>query len=212
LIRLYDYLPSGNCYKARLLMHLLGVEFESIAVDFHPAREQRAVAFLEINPLGRVPVLEDGGLRLRDAQAILVYLARAYDASGLWYPLDAPTAGQVAMWLAFADELTSSASAARLHDGLFHPGDAASLRAQARRQFGVLDEHLWFAEREQQDWLATRQAPSIADIACFPYVMLSEEAGVSREDFPALRRWTDRVRRIPGFVGMPGIFTEDLAA
>ena len=112
----------------------------------------------------------------------------------------------VAMWLAFADALTSTASAARLHDGLFFEFDVERCRAGAHKLFRVLDEHLWFAEQDGQAWIVQGAQPTIADIACFPYVMLSEEGGISREDYPAIRRWTDRVKRIPGFVAMSGIF------
>jgi len=48
--------------------------------------------------------------------------------------------------------------------------------------------------------------PTVADIAIFPDVILSEEGGISRLDYPAIRRWTDRVKRIPRFTVMPGIF------
>jgi glutathione S-transferase len=206
VIRLYDYQPSGNCYKVRLLLHLLGVKHTITPVDFHPGRQHKSPEFLRLNPLGQVPVLVDGDLTLRDAQAILIYLATKYDAARTWYPDDAAAMGTIAMWLAFADSITATASAARLHDALFFDFDVDKCRAGAHRLFRILDEHLWFAEEDGQPWIATRERPSIADIACFPYVMLSEEGGVSREDYPAIRRWCDRVKRIEGFVGMPGIF------
>lgn len=114
--------------------------------------------------------------------------------------------GRVSMWLSFADAITSTASAARLHDGMFYDFDIESCRAGAHRLFRVLDEHLWFAEQECQDWICSSEHPTIADLACFPYVMLSEEGGISRLDYPAIRRWCDRVKRIPGFIAMPGIF------
>ena len=79
-------------------------------------------------------------------------------------------------------------------------------RAGAHRLFRVLDEHLWFREREGLDWVCSGSHPTIADIAIFPDVVLSEEGGVSRLDYPALRRWTDRVKALPGFTIMPGVF------
>jgi glutathione S-transferase len=128
-----------------------------------------------------------------------------YDPSGLWYPQsDAEMQGKVAQWLGFADGITATASAARLHDSLFYDVDIDKARAGAHALFRVLDEHLWFAEQEGQDWLCSTGHPTIADIACFPYVMLSEEGGISRLPYPAIRRWTDRVKRIPGFTVMPG--------
>ena len=207
MIRLYDYELSGNCYKLRLMMSILGIKHETVPVDFHPGREHKSAWFLELNPLGQLPVIEDDGLVLRDAQAILVHLASNYDPTGRWYPLDDPKSlGVVGQWLAFADGITATAAAARLHDGLLLDIDVEACRAGAHRLFRVLDEHLWFREAEGQDWICPGSHPTIADIACFPYVILSEEGGVSRQAYPAIRRWTDRVRRIPGFIVMPGVF------
>jgi glutathione S-transferase len=207
MITLHDYELSGNCYKVRLFLSILGITPEIRTVDFYPGREHKSPAFLKINPLGQLPVIDDGGLVLRDAQAILVYLAARYDKSRQWYPAhDAAALGKTQMWLAFADSITATASAARLHDGLFYDLDVAAARAGAHRLFEILDEHLWFGERRDNSWLVEGAHPTIADIACFPYVMLSEEGGISRQDYPAIRRWTDRVKRIPGFVVMPGIF------
>ena len=102
MITLYDYELSGNCYKLRLFMSILGIKYETRSVDFYPGREHKSEWFLKINPLGQLPVLQDDDLVLRDAQAILVYLAERYDHSRLWYPRDKPaTLGRIAMWLAF---------------------------------------------------------------------------------------------------------------
>jgi glutathione S-transferase len=94
---------------------------------------------------------------------------------------------------------------------MFYEFDIDKCRAGAHALFRVLDEYLWFAEQQGQDWLCPGDHPTIADIACFPYVMLSEEGGISRLPYPAIRRWADRVKRIPGFTLMPGIFMADPA-
>lgn len=207
MIKLYDYELSGNCYKLRLLMSMLGVKYEAVPVDFYPGREHKSDWFLEINPLGQLPVIEDEGLVLRDAQAILVYLAARYDQSKEWYPVDDPKLlGEIGQWLAFADGITSTSSAARLHDGLFYDFDIDAARAGAHRLFRILDEHLWFGEQAGREWVCSAPHPTIADIACFPYIMLSEEGGIPRQDYPAIRRWCDRFRRIDGFVVMSGVF------
>ena len=212
MITLYDYDLSGNCYKLRLFMNMLGLDYRKAGVEFYPGREHKGAAFLAINPLGQLPVLEDDGLVLRDAQAILTYLAARYDAGGNWYPTgDARTLGEINMWLAFADGITATASAARLHDLLRYDIDIEQARAGAHALFRVLDERLWFSEREDGGWICRRAAPTVADIACFPYVMLSDQGGISLIDYPALRRWTDRVKRLPGFIAMPGIFEAEAA-
>ncbi len=213
MITLYDYELSGNCYKLRLLMNILGVAYRSHDIDFYPGRQHKSDWFLKINPLGQLPVLVDDDLVLRDAQAILVYLASRYDGSGRWYPRDRPALlGQIAMWLSFADSITATASAARLQTAMFFDLDGDKARAGAHALFRVLDEHLWFGEQEGRDWLCDASHPTIADLACFPYVALSEDGGISRQDYPAIRRWLDRVKRIPGFIVMSGIFPAAAAA
>lgn len=206
MIRLYDYELSGNCYKVRLLLGILGLSFERVPLDFYPEREHKQSWFLAINPLGELPVIDDDGFILRNAQAILVYLASRYDPSGRWYPRDPHALGHVSMWLGLAESLTNSAGAARQHDTLFYDVDIDRCRANAHALFRVLDEHLWFAEQSGQNWLCAGDHPTIADLACFPYVMLSEEGGISRLPYPAIRRWTDRVKRIAGFTAMAGVF------
>lgn len=206
MIQLYNYDLSVNCYKQRLMLALLDVDYESIPVDFFPGWEHKSAEFKEINPLGHIPVIVDGDYSLRDAHAILVYLAAKYDPARRWYPADKPELiGEVAQWMLFAEGTTNTASAARLHDNLGYEFDVAALRAGAHRLFRVLDEHLWFREREGLDWVCRAEHPTIADIAIFPDVMLSEEGGISRLPYPALRRWTERVRRLERFTPMPGI-------
>lgn len=207
MMTLYDYELSGNCYKVRLLLSMLNISYQKKAIEFYPAAEHKQADFLAINPLGELPVLRDEELTLRDSQAILVYLASQYDQTRNWYPTNsAARLAQVTQWLCFANALTTSASAARLADGFFYDLDAEACRKAAHGQFRILDEHLWFGEREKQEWIVPGTHPTIADIACFAYIILSEEGGISRMDYPAIRRWTDRVKRIQGFIVMPGVF------
>lgn len=189
-------------------MSLLGLQWRNQHVEYYPRGEHRTEWFLELNPRGELPVLVEDETVVEDAQAVLLYLARHHDGKGSWYPQhDAVLIGQISTWLAFADALTQTASAARLHDGLLqHHIDAASARSGAHELLRVLDEHLWFAEHVGQQWLCPGTHPTIADVACFPDVMLAEEGRISLRAYPAIRRWTDRIKQIPGFITMPGIF------
>ncbi|WP_306878079.1 glutathione S-transferase family protein [Variovorax boronicumulans] len=208
MLKLYDYPLSGNCFKVRQMLAWLGVGYETVPVGFYPGREHKSAAFLaNVNPLGRLPVIDDDGFVLRDAQAILVYLASRHDAQRRWYPDDARLRGQVAMWLATADEITRTASAARLHDALgYHHLDIDACRSGARAVFRVLDDHLAEQASAGLRWLAAEPEPTIADLACFPYVALAGEGGISLDEFPALRHWVWDFRHLPGFIGMSGIF------
>lgn len=209
MITLYDYELSGNCYKVRQLATWLGLPLQRVPIDLHPGRAHRSPEFLALNPLGQVPVIDDGGFVLRDSQAILVYLASRYDTAQRWYPADAPQRGQVTAWLAVAEELNRTAGAARTHDTLGAQGiDVALARAGARRVFRLLDDHL--AERASAggEWLVGAE-PTIADLACFPYVALAQDGGLQLDAYPALRHWVWRFRHLPGFIGMGGIMVPD---
>lgn len=204
MIRLYDYELSSSCYKIRLMLKLLKLDYEIIPVGFYPAAEHRKPGFLSVNPLGQLPVLQDGALRLRDSQAILVYLAAKYDPDSRWYPSAPETMAKISMWLSFAGGELMHASAARLHDLIRYPGDIDRMRSAAHRAFQVLDDALVERELEGKQWLVSDQS-TIADIACFPCVALSHDGGISRDRYPAIDRWLNSVMTLPGFVGMPGI-------
>src|SRR5215475_8951678 len=76
MLRLYDFLPSGNGYKVRLLLSHLGVPFELVERDILRG-ETRTPEFLAINPNGRIPVLRlEDGRHLAESDAILFYLAQ----------------------------------------------------------------------------------------------------------------------------------------
>lgn len=206
-MKLYDYELSGNCYKVRLMLSILGVEYTKIPIDFYPGFQHKTPEFLEKNPLGQLPLIDDDGFVLRDAQAILVYLAAKFDLHKTWYPCADPALlGEISQWLAFSDAVTATASAARLHAGLFFDLDVDAARSGAHKLFRVMDQHLWLREQDQKTWLCSADCPTIADIACFPYVMLSEEGGISRQEYPAIRRWCDNFKRQDNFEVMSGIF------
>ena len=202
---LYDYVLSGNCYKIRLLLNFLGIAYEKRAVDFFPGAEHRTAEFREINPLGQIPVLEDEGERIRDAQAILIYIAARYDENGQWWPVADPIRiGQVAQWLATAEQISATSSAARLHDMLHYDLDVETARLGAHRVFRMMEDHLSEQEFIGCNWLAG-PTPTIADIACFPYTALAGDGGIELFLYPALQRWISKFTRLPNFIEMPGI-------
>ena len=207
MIKLYDYVLSANCYKPRLLLSMLDVPHELVPVEFYPGREHESAEFKKINPLGHIPVIDDDGFILRDAHAILIYLACRFDPPRTWYPTSDPRVlGEVTSWLQFAEGTSSTASAARLcvnfgydFDLKVVPSRSTSPVPRARPSTSG------FREQEGLDWVASTPAPTVADTALFPDVALSGEGGISHEDYPAVRRWTERVQRLPGFIDMPGV-------
>lgn len=201
--KLFDYVLSGSCYKVRLLLAMLKVEYETQAIDFYPGKEHKGAAFLALNPLGQLPVFADDGLVLRDAQAILCHIANKYDPGGMWLPRD-ERFGPVMMWLMFAGGELMAISAARMISVLRYPGDLDAMRDKGRAAMRVLEDHLTERRFDGGEWIVG-DAPTIADIATFPYVALSHDCGIGHEDYPAISLWQKRVRRLPGFVSMPGV-------
>jgi glutathione S-transferase len=197
-MRLHDLELSGNCYKVRLLLALLGIDYELRPVDFM-AGEHKTDAFATMNAFREIPVLEDDGLILRDSQAILVYLARKFGGEA-WLPTAADGMARVMEWLSTAaNDIARGPNDARLHDKFGFDIDLELARTKAHRVLKILDDHL--ADRE---WLELGR-PTIADIACFPYVALSHEGGVRLDEYPAVRAWIGRIKGLPGFVPMPDL-------
>jgi glutathione S-transferase len=186
------------------MLGILGLRYETSAVDVFPGREHETDAFRRISPMGTLPVLDDGGTILTSSLFILEHLAETRDPSGAWYP--GHLRSEVEEWLGTAQLLSESAGAARLVVNFDYNDDLAGAQHEAHSLLREIDERLWFGEREGHNWLCAGEHPTIADIACFPDIVLCEEGGISRQDYPAVRRWLDRVKRIPGFTTMSGVF------
>lgn len=197
-IRLYDMKLSGNCYKVRLFCSLLGLRYTRIDVDL-AGGEHRQPAFLRLNPRGQIPVLDDAGVLVWDSAAILVYLARKY-AEAHWLPTAAVEMAEVMQWLAVAEnELLYGLARARAKMLFDRPWHLAECQALGLSGLKVLEQRL-----AGRAWLATAR-PTIADIACYPYVALAPQGGVGLEDFPHVRAWLGGVQNLAGYIDMPGI-------
>ncbi|MEM6636778.1 MAG: glutathione S-transferase family protein [Pseudomonadota bacterium] len=202
---LYNYVLSGNCYKIRLMAALLGAKYENVAVDFYPGYEHRSDKMLALNPAGTLPVLQAGSLVLTETQAMLTWLAKNFDPTDSWFPTQDPERlAEIVEWLGFSNRLTQSAGIARLHDMLNWPVDGDAAKTAAIHDLRAIELRLMDRVFEGGLWLAG-DTPTIADIACFPYVALSPDAGIEHDGYPAIRNWLYAVRALPGFITMPGI-------
>jgi glutathione S-transferase len=196
--KLHDLELSGNCYKVRLFCSLLGLKLDLAPVDFMGGAHKKS-PLIEQNPFGEIPILEDGGIVLRDSQAILIYLARKHGGEA-WLPTDAAGMAEVVSWLMVAEnEIARGPNDARLHDKFGFKLDVAQAREKAKRILDLMEAHL-----AKRDWL-TLDRPTIADIACMPYVGLAHEGGLSLQPYPAIRAWIGRIKALPGFVTMPAL-------
>jgi glutathione S-transferase len=203
-LTLHDFELDEGCYKVKLLLGALSLRFTKVDVDVLPGREEQSQRYLRLNPLGRLPILADGDLVLRGAEAILAYLAHRYDQTRAWLPDDPPTFGEVMSWLGFAAAELRPATLARLHSIFEVELDGAAAVRAARRAFRIMDDYMTRREFGGARWFVGGGA-TIADIALYPAIALSRDFDIEHDEFPALRRWMRRMRSIPGFVTMPGI-------
>lgn len=199
MLKLYDYLPSQNAWKVRLLLSHLGIEYETVNVSIFEGEGQQD-EFLDMNPIGAVPVLElEDGRSLSESNAILCYLA----AGSRYFPADAWQSAQVVRWLNFEADYIQNSLASYRH--LLLTGKASEdeprmqqAAAASRRVLGVLAR--WLTGRE---YLAGHNLVgdySIADMSLCAYVSRAGEVGMPLEQWPSLAAWWQRIQAQPGFL------------
>ncbi len=200
---LYDIERSGNCYKIRLFLSILGIDYQKHRVDLR-AGELNSAEFRALNPNGFVPVLTDGDLVMYDSAAILTYLARRYAADS-WLPLEPIALAKTVRWLAFEQNEGRYGLARSRAIVLNNPtpfaqsGNLHECQAIGKTALATLDTQL-----RANKWLAETDQPTIADIACYAYAALSAEGGFVLQDYSALGRWLTDVRALPGYAPLPG--------
>lgn len=197
-MKLYNVEVSGNCYKIRLFLSLLNLDYEIVFIDIKN-KKQKSPSYLKKNPLGEIPVLEDGDLVLRDSQAILVYLAREYGSDD-WLPSKPNEMALVMQWLSTAcNEIARGLADSRYYKKFKIDLDIEKAHEISRSILRVIDNHL-----KGKNWLELGHI-TIADIACFPYIALAGEGGISLDPYPNIQKWVVRIKNLPNFVEMPGI-------
>lgn len=194
-IKLYRFSLSGHSHRVELFLSLLGLPVELINVDL-AAGAQKTPEFLEMNPFGQVPVIQDGEVTLADANAILVYLAGKYD-DGRWLPRDPLQAAEVQRWLSVAAGLLAFGPAAARFNKLFKAVfNAEEVTGRTHRLFEVMEKVL------QKSPFLVGAKPTLADIANYSYIAHAPEGGVSLALYPHLRTWLASIEALPGFIPM----------
>jgi len=192
-MKLYHHPISGHAHRACLFLGLLGLEHELVGVDLANGAH-KSPEFLKLNPLGQVPVLEDGDKVITDSNAIMVYLAKKNGATN-WLPEDAEGAARVQRWLSIAaGQIAFGPAAARLITLFGAPFDADEVISRAHAVLGNIEDHL-----KTNDWLAASH-PTIADVALYSYVARAPEGNVDLAAYGKVRDWLKRIEDLPGFV------------
>lgn len=195
-IKLFRTPKSGHSHRVELMLSFLGLPYETVDLDM-ANRAHKSPDFLQINPFGLVPAIDDGGQTFADSNAILIYLAQKYAPGEGWYPSEPSEAAEVQRWLTIAaDNIYAGPCAARLVTVFGASLDHAAAVRKAHDLFAIMDAHL-----DGRDWLATARI-SVADVAAYSYVAHAPEGGVDLSPYGNIRAWLERIEKHPGFVGM----------
>jgi glutathione S-transferase len=189
-LRLYDFLPSGNGYKIRLLLTQLGTPFERVQLDITQGATHTP-EFLSKNPNGKIPLLEiEPGKHLAESNAILVYLSEGTE----YLPYDRFLRAQVLQWL-FFEQFSHETYIAKprywisiLKKGEEYESAIAQMYKQGYSALQLMENHL------QSRLFFVNDRYSIADIALFAYTHVAPEGGYDLTGFPAINAWIARVK------------------
>ena len=168
----------------------IALEELELAYEVHPLRfdqqEQKAPAYLKINPNGRIPAIVDRGnddFAVFESGAILLYLA---EKTGQLIPADAKCRSQVIQWLMFQMGGVGPMQGQANVFFRYYPeklqGPIDRYQHETRRLYEVLNTRLGAVEYLAGDY-------SIADIATYPWVKIHDWAGVSVDGLEHLQRW-----------------------
>lgn len=193
---LYACLGSGNCFKPWLVSHQLGLPLDVRLIDVLQGKQKKP-DYLSINPLGVVPYLTTKtGKGIGESNAMIWYLA---EGSALM-PTTPEDRAEALQWMFFEQsKLEPFISPARFFTTILpdqkaaRADDIANWQAMAEPGLARLNTHL-----ETREFILA-SGYSIADIAVFGYVHLIDEAGLSMDDFPDIKRWVGSVAATNGF-------------
>ncbi|MCA1990478.1 MAG: glutathione S-transferase family protein [Coleofasciculus sp. S288] len=198
MLKLYDFLPSGNCYKIRLLLTQLRIPFERVALNILNG-ETRTPEFLSKNSNGRVPILEiEPGKFLSESNAILFYLSEGTE----FFPNDSWERSKVMQWL-FFEQYSHESYIATSRFWISILGKAEDYRdaLNQKREPGyaaltIMENHL----TNHRFFVGERY--TIADIGLFAYTHVADEGGFDLTKFPAILAWIERVKAQPQYISI----------
>ncbi|NUS22267.1 MAG: glutathione S-transferase family protein [Mesorhizobium sp.] len=200
MLTLYDYLPSQNAWKIRVLLGLLGIAYETRMVSIFEG-ESRTEAFLKLNPAGAVPVLAvENGEAIAESNAILILVAEGTP----FLPADRLARAKVMQWLFFEQYYVEPVIGSLRFWTLTGRLERNQALVAGKREAGV--RALGALERSLADTpFLVGDRLTIADIAVYAYGHRAEDCGFELADYPAISAWVERVGEAigPGYPVYP---------
>lgn len=196
-MRLYSMPSSGNSYKVRLLLALLGRNCDIVDVEYLTKAMAQAKAEGRL-PFGKAPVLElDDGRLLPESNAILCWLG---EGTG-FMPADAFARAEMMSWLFWEQNQHEGVIAVRAALQVYPhrragatPERMADLLVSGHALLGIMENRL-----AARDWLVG-DGISLADICLYAYTYTAgERGGFDMTQFPNVNAWLNRIAALPGY-------------
>jgi len=190
-MKLYDYLPSGNSYKVRLLLSYLDIDYEWVNLDIIAGHTQTA-DYKAKNPVGQIPLLElSDGRRIAESNAILYFLGEGTP----YWPVSAFDQAKCLQWMFFEQyKHEPTIAVARFITHYFKDSRGGELPKLVERGYAALD--IMEAHLADYNWFVGA-GPSLADISLYAYTHVAEEGGFDLSGYPAITAWLARVSEHP---------------
>ena len=200
MLKVYGDYNSGNCYKIKLMLHLLGLEYQWHPVDILKG-ETETPEFLAKNLNGKVPVLElEDGTCLWESNAILNYLADGSE----FLPTEPRLRTQVLQWQFFEqyshEPYIAVARFIQFYLGL-PQARLEEYRALQKRGYKALD--VMEQQLARTPYLVGEHY-SIADVTLYAYTHVAHQGGFELGSYPSIQAWLQRVASHPRHVTMLG--------
>ena len=198
IIKLFGDSRSGNCYKPAVLMRLTGQPFEWVETDVM-AQQTRSPEFLQLNPNGRVPLLQMAdGRCLAESNAMLLHLSH----NTRWFPNDPWQQALTWQWLFFEqyshEPFIAVARFIQHYLGMpaARQAEYESLQAGGNKALSVMEQQLTKTHFLVGDSL------TIADIALYAYTHVAEQGGFDLNRYPHIQAWCQRIAQQPHYVAL----------
>ena len=190
-MKLYDYLPSGNSYKVRLLLAYLGLKYEWVNLDIIKG-ETQTDGYKAKNPVGQIPLLElADGRRIAESNAILYFLAEGTP----YFPASVFDQAKCMQWMFFEQykHEPSIAVARFIHHYAMdtRKNELPTLMTRGYQALDVMEAHL----SEHPYFIGS--GPTIADISLYGYTHVAEEGGFDLSNYAAVNNWLGRMVEHP---------------
>ncbi len=196
MLTIYGSDLSAPAIKVRLAASWMGIEHKWQLVNLREG-EQKSEWFLKINPVGKVPAIDDGGFHLFESNAICKYLASKYNSP--LYPQDLKQRAAIDQWVDFISFHVSAHLATVVYSRVFAPRFGRPVNEQSLADaLKFLDTQIPVIEKQlSAHQYIVGESITLADIVLFAMLEPMEMANFSLSPYPRLGAWRHELKKQP---------------